>query len=90
MDRPRLAWSLLFCCYMHGKAAVLPRCLLYCTAVWPHLAAAYLERMPGSNTDCNHCAWQVALYAVLPLSGIYLYTYLLKQRRKRLGAGKSE
>ena len=69
---------------------MLLRCLLYCTAVWHHLAAVYLERMPGNNVDYNQCAWQVALYAVLPLSGIYLYTYLLKQRRKRLGTGKSE
>ena len=31
---------------------------------------------------------QVALYGILPLSGGYLYMYLLKQRSKRLKAGK--
>ncbi|KAK9825149.1 hypothetical protein WJX81_005760 [Elliptochloris bilobata] len=34
-----------------------------------------------------HRACQAALSAILPLSGTYLYLYLLRQRRKRLSSG---
>jgi hypothetical protein len=32
---------------------------------------------------------QVALYAVLPISGVYLYQHLLRQRQKRLRSGRA-